>query len=60
MLEKVWAEYLTTILTVMFLPWELFELARDPNLMRLALLVANLVVLAYLVWLLRRKKQSTS
>ena len=58
MLEKVWAEYLTTILTVMFLPWEVYELARDPNLMRLALLIANLVVLAYLVWLLRRKKQT--
>ena len=59
-LEKVWAEYLTTILTVMFLPWELFELARDPNLMRLALLLANLVVLGYLIWLLRRKKQTTT
>ena len=58
MLEKVWAEYLTTVLTVMFLPWELYELARDPNLMRLSLLIANLVVLAYLVWLLRRKKQT--
>jgi uncharacterized membrane protein (DUF2068 family) len=57
MLEKVWAEYLTTILTVMFLPWELYELARDPGVMRLALLIANLVVLAYLLWLLRRKKQ---
>lgn len=57
MREKVWAEYLTTILTVMFLPWELFELFRDPNLMRLALLIANLVVLGYLLWLLQRKKQ---
>ncbi len=60
MKEKVWAEYLTTILTVMFLPWELFELARDPNMMRLGLLLANLVVLAYLLWLLRRKKQPVS
>jgi len=58
MLEKVWAEYLTTVLTMMFLPWEIFELARDPNLMRLSLLLANLVVLAYLIWLLRRKKQA--
>jgi len=56
MLEKVWAEYLTTILTVMFLPWEVYELARDPGAMRLSLLIANLVVLAYLLWLLRRKK----
>jgi uncharacterized membrane protein (DUF2068 family) len=60
MLEKVWAEYLTTILTVMFLPWEIFELIRDPGWMRLALLLANLVVLGYLLWLLRRKKQAGS
>lgn len=59
MLEKVWAEYLTLSLTVLFLPWEVYELARDPNMMRLALLLANLAVLAYLIWLLRRKKQST-
>ena len=58
MREKVWAEYLTLSLTVMFLPWELFELARDPNWIRLALLLANLAVLAYLMWLLRRKKQT--
>lgn len=60
MLEKVWAEYLTTILTMMFLPWELYELIRQPNAMRLSLLVANLVVLGYLLWLLRRKKQNAS
>jgi len=58
-MEKVWAEYLTTILTVMFLPWELYELFREPNLARLSLLLANLVVLAYLLWLLRRMKHST-
>jgi len=41
---------------VSFLPWELYELARHPNWFRLSLLVINLVVLGYLVWLLRRKK----
>jgi uncharacterized membrane protein (DUF2068 family) len=56
MLEKVWAEYLTLILTVSFLPWELFELGRHPNLFRLSLLIINLVVLWYLIWLLRKKK----
>ena len=55
-LEKVWAEYLTLILTVSFLPWELYELARRPSWFRLSLLLINLAVLAYLVWLLRRKK----
>jgi uncharacterized membrane protein (DUF2068 family) len=57
MLEKVWAEYLTLTLTVSFLPWELYELAREPNLFRFSLIVINLVVLAYLVWYLQRKRQ---
>ncbi|HMF54679.1 MAG TPA: DUF2127 domain-containing protein [Edaphobacter sp.] len=56
LLEKVWAEYLTLILTVSFLPWELYELARRPGWFRLSLLLINLAVLGYLLWLLRRKK----
>lgn len=59
-LEKVWAEYLTTILTISFLPWELYELARHLTWFRLSLLLINLAVLAYLVWLLRRKKSSAA
>src|SRR5882757_5456915 len=55
LLEKVWAEYLTLILTISFLPWELYELARKPDWFRLSLLLINLAVLWYLVWLLRRK-----
>lgn len=58
--EKVWAEYLTLILTISFLPWELFELARHPNWFRLGLLLINLAVLGYLVWLLQRKKLLTA
>jgi len=56
LLEKVWAEYLTLILTVSFLPWELYELARKPDWFRLSLLLINIAVLWYLIWLLRRKK----
>jgi len=56
LLEKVWAEYLTLILTISFLPWELYELARRPGWFRLSLLLINLAVLGYLLWLLRRKK----
>ena len=54
MLEKVWAEYLTLGLTVAFLPWEIFELVREPSWFRFGLLMTNLLVLAYLLWLLRR------
>ena len=56
LLEKVWAEYLTLILTVSFLPWEIYELIRKPDWFRLSLLLINLAVLWYLVWLLRRKR----
>jgi uncharacterized membrane protein (DUF2068 family) len=60
LMEKVWAEYLTLILTVSFLPWELYELARRPDWFRLGLLIINLAVLAYLVWLLRRVRQKVA
>lgn len=58
MLEKVWAEYLTTGLTVAFVPWEIYEILRSATVPRVALLMANLAVLTYLVILLRRKKRS--
>jgi uncharacterized membrane protein (DUF2068 family) len=59
LLEKPWAEYLTLFLTISFLPWELFELATRPSWVRLGVLLTNLAVLAYLIWLLQRKKQKS-
>ena len=56
MLQKVWAEYLTLILTISFLPWELFELATKPSWLRFGVLLTNLAVLGYLIWLLQRAK----
>jgi len=58
LLQKVWAEYLTLLLTVSFLPWELFELARRPSWIRVGVLMTNLAVLGYLVWLLQRKRRA--
>lgn len=56
MTGKVWAEYFTLTLTCLALPWEIYELIRDPSWGRLALLAINLLVLAYLLWLMQRKK----
>lgn len=53
-LEKVWAEYLTVGVTMAFLPWELYEIVRHLDWIRVGLLLVNLIVLAYLVWWLRR------
>jgi uncharacterized membrane protein (DUF2068 family) len=54
--EMPWAEYLTLTLTASFLPWELYELFRRPDWLRAGLLLINLAVLGYLVWLVQRKK----
>ena len=56
MLEKVWAEYLTAILTASFLPLEIFELMHRVTWFRIGLFVLNLAVLAYLVYHLIRRK----
>lgn len=57
MLEKRWAEYFTLTLTVLALPWESFELYREFTIPRITLLLVNLAVLAYLVWLVRRERR---
>ena len=56
--EKVWAEYLTLILTICFMPYEIYELVRKPSWLWFCLLLINLGVLLYLVWLLQRKRRS--
>lgn len=56
-LEKVWAEYLTVGVTAAFLPWEMYEIVRDVDAIRVGLFVINLAVLAYLLWSLKRKRE---
>jgi uncharacterized membrane protein (DUF2068 family) len=57
-LEKTWAEYLTVGVTMSFLPWELYEICRRPDLVRIGLMVVNLAVLAYLIWWLKRNRRA--
>lgn len=54
-LEKRWAEYFTVTLTSLALPLECYELFKEFTPLRLGLLLVNLLVVAYLVWLLRRQ-----
>lgn len=56
-MEKVWAEYLTVGATTIFLPWEVYEIAKHTDWVRICLLLGNLTVLAYLVWSLRRSRR---
>lgn len=47
-LQKVWAEYVTLVLTASFLPWEVFEIFHHITWIKVGLLSINLLVLAYL------------
>jgi uncharacterized membrane protein (DUF2068 family) len=54
LMEKVWAEYLTLVLTTLALPWEIFELCKQPSLYKGGLIAANVLVVLYLIWIVRR------
>ena len=56
--EKVWAEFLTIIVTSAFIPLELFEIARHPNFWKIATLIINLTIVAYLVWIVRKQSRA--
>jgi uncharacterized membrane protein (DUF2068 family) len=59
-LEKVWAEYLTLLITASFLPWEIFEVCRKLTYVRVSLLAVNTLVLFYLLVLVTRRVKSLS
>jgi uncharacterized membrane protein (DUF2068 family) len=54
-LEKVWAEYFTLILTGSFLPWELYEIIRHVTVFKIVLTLLNLAVFIYLAHVVNEK-----
>lgn len=57
--RRVWAEYVTLWLSLTFVPWEFYEVVRKINLWHVAILLTNLLIVAYLLWMLRRKRERT-
>jgi uncharacterized membrane protein (DUF2068 family) len=57
MMKKVWAEYFTVILTAGALPWETVELLEKFEWFKVGLMLVNVAVLLYLLWVLKRKRQ---
>jgi uncharacterized membrane protein (DUF2068 family) len=53
LLEQTWAEYLTLILSLSFLPWELYEMIRRSSPWYLGIIGINLAIVVYLLWFLR-------
>ena len=54
MLEKRWAEYFTIIVTSSFLPLEIYEVFHHFHWGKVALLVVNVAIVAYLVWVVKK------
>jgi uncharacterized membrane protein (DUF2068 family) len=48
-LRRRWAEYLTVFVTISFIPFEIYELARRPNLPKAITIAINVVVVIYLI-----------
>ncbi|HWW62671.1 MAG TPA: DUF2127 domain-containing protein [Thermoanaerobaculia bacterium] len=53
-LEKRWAEYLTIIATASFIPFEVYEVMKRVSALRVAVLIANALIVGYLVVRVRR------
>ncbi len=56
LLAKPWAEYMTTIVTLSFLPIEVYELIKHPSVVKALVLLINLAVVIYLVLEIRRRR----
>jgi uncharacterized membrane protein (DUF2068 family) len=57
-LGKRWAEWLTVIATLSFVPLEVFEVARRASLAPFSVLTLNLAVVVYLIYHLRRRRSA--
>lgn len=55
--EKIWAEYLTLLITASFLPWEIREILNRLTWLRVGLLVANVLVLLYLLKVVSERRK---
>ena len=50
-LEREWAEWFALISGSIYLPWEIYELARRQTWIRWAVLGINVIIVLYLLWL---------
>jgi uncharacterized membrane protein (DUF2068 family) len=56
-LRKKWAEYFVVIVTGSLLPLEIYEIVHRVTWLKILLTLANLIILGYLIYVIRRKKE---
>jgi uncharacterized membrane protein (DUF2068 family) len=54
-MELRWVEWMTVVTTSLAIPFEIFELFRHATWIKTSVLTANVAILAYLLWFVRRK-----
>jgi uncharacterized membrane protein (DUF2068 family) len=55
-LRKRWAEYLTIVSTASLLPIEVYEIFVKPSAGKVLVLIVNIAIVIYLVWVVRETK----
>jgi uncharacterized membrane protein (DUF2068 family) len=58
--EKRWGEWITVVITGSFLPLEVYEIHRDATAAKIAVLIINIAVVAYLLYRIRVVKEDAS
>jgi len=53
LMRKRWAEWLTVVATASFIPFEIYEIVKKVSALRIATLIVNILVVAYLIWRIR-------
>ena len=52
--RRLWAEYMTTVITTSFIPIEVYEMIESSSLLKAVVILLNVAVIVYLLWRLRR------
>ena len=53
-MELRWVEWMTVVTTSLAIPFEIFEMFHKPGPIKAVVLIANVAILAYLIWFVRR------
>ncbi len=55
-MRKVWAEYVTIVITGSFIPLEVYEMVEHRSVVKGVVIALNVAIVVYLVWKLKRDK----
>lgn len=57
-MQKRWAEWLTVVITASLVPLETWEMFYRPTIGKLAILLGNVAIVAYLIWHVRARNKA--